>query len=318
MSQGSQESYVTAARPGLARHLRSRWLRVLWKHRHPYLFISPFYILFIIFGLFPILFALVLSFHEWSLLGPMEFAGLSNYLKLLTDPVFRKALWNTVYLLFSTNLPMLPAALVLAFILNSGLVRFADFFRAAYFSPIITSSVAVTIVFAAMFGLHYGLFNYVLTGLGLERIDWLGRAFWIKPAITLLVIWRWLGWNMVIYLAGLQGIPQDLYDAAKVDGAGLPQIFWYITIPLLKPVILFSVVITIIGTMQLFDEPFILTNGSGGTGNAGLTVVLFMYQNAFQFVRFGYAAATSYVLFVIILLFSRYTIRLFGGIWERD
>jgi ABC-type sugar transport system permease subunit len=274
----------------------------------PYIFISPFFILFIIFGLFPYLYAFYLSFLDWDGISPPTFVGLANYRELLTDDLWWKSLYNSVWLLVVTNLNLV-FALVLAFILNSGLVRFKEVFRTAYFTPIVASSIAVTMIFTSLFGLNYGMLNYILKTIGLQPIDWLGSAFSIKPAIALVVIWRYFGWNTVIYLAGLQSIPTDLYEAARVDGARWKDIFLHITMPLLRPVITFTVILSIIGALQLFDEALMLAGGTassspGGTDRAGLTVMVNLYANAFVYVRFGYAAAMSVGLFVVIVIFS--------------
>lgn len=289
----------------LWREIRRNWVA--------YVYISPFYILFFIFGAFPILFSLYLSFHQWNGISPMQWIGLENYVRLFQDRLFWLALKNTLYIGIIAHIPMLIGALILAFIINSPLVRYKDFYRTAYFLPVVTSSVAVALVFGTLYGVRFGLINWVLTELGLKPIDWWGgRGEWIKPAIIILFIWRWLGWNMVIYLAGLQGIPSDLYEAAAIDGASLPQIFRYVTLPLLRPVILFTVVLSTIGAMTLFDEPFILVGVTGGTSNAGLTIAMYLYNRGFNFAHFGYASAMAYVVSAIIIVASALNIRFFG------
>ena len=283
----------------------------------PYVFISPFFILFAIFGLFPYLYAFVLSFADWDGISQIKWVGLANYQQLLTDPVWWLSLYNSVWLLVVTSLNLV-IALVLAFILNSGLVRFKEVYRTAFFTPIVASSVAVSMVFASLFGLNYGLLNWVLSLVGLSPVDWLGTAIWVKPAIALVSIWRYFGWNTVIYLAGLQSIPTELYEAARVDGARWRDVFLHITLPLLRPVITFTVILSIIGALQLFEEPAMLTggpfsNGLGGPDRAGLTVVLNLYQTAFSFTQFGYAAAMSVGLFLVIVVFSYFYNRFLGG-----
>jgi cellobiose transport system permease protein len=278
-----------------------------------YVYISPFYILFLIFGAFPILFSFYLSFQRWNGISPIQWVGLENYMRLFQDRLFWLALKNTLWIGIVAHIPMLIGALILAFIINSPLVRYKDFYRTAYFLPVVTSSVAVALVFGTLYGVRFGLVNWVLTELGLKPIDWWGgKGEWIKPAIIFLFIWRWLGWNMVIYLAGLQGIPGDLYEAAAIDGASLPQIFWYITLPLLRPVILFTIVLSTIGAMTLFDEPFILVGVTGGTSNAGLTIAMYLYNRGFNFAHFGYASAMAYVVSAIIIVASALNIRFFG------
>lgn len=282
-----------------------------------YVYISPFYILFAIFGAFPILFSLFLSFQQWNGISPMQWIGLQNYIRLFQDRLFWLALWNTVVIGVVAHIPMLSAALVLAFIINSSLVRHKDFFRTAYFLPIITSSAAVALIFGTLYGVRFGLINWILTEIGLQPIDWWGGSgAAIKPAIIIVFIWRWLGWNMVIYLAGLQGIPNDLYEAAAIDGASLPQIFWHVTLPLLRPVILFTLVLSTVGAMTIFDEVFLLLPSTvaltGGTSNAGLTLALYLYNRGFNLAHFGYASAMAYVVSAIIVVISVLNIRFVG------
>jgi ABC-type sugar transport system permease subunit len=288
-----------------------------------YVFISPFFILFAIFGLFPYIYAFYLSFVDWDGIGgpgTQKWVGLSNYSTLLQDGFWWKSLYNSIWLFVVTSLNLL-IALVLSFILNSGLVRFKEVFRAAFFAPIVASSVAVAVIFTTLFGERYGTINWLLSLVGIAPIDWLTSARWIKPAIATVVIWRYFGWNTVIYLAGLQSIPTDLYEAARVDGAGWRQIFFRVTLPLLRPVITFTVILSIIGALQLFEEPLMLAGGTqttapGGTDRAGLTVLVYLYSQAFQFLNFGYAAAMSVALFVVIVLFSFVYYRTVGR--ERD
>lgn len=271
----------------------------------PYLMISPFYILFIVFGLFPILFSLYLAFHAWDGLGPMEYVGLRNFRNLLTDdPDFWKSVGNTFVIWFLSTVPQLFLALVVAFLLNAAFVRFKDFYRAVYFLPNITSIVAVAIIFGSFFGSQFGLINGVLQALGLPRIEWINDPFWVKVAVSLMVIWRWTGYNAIIYLAGLQSIPHDLYEAATIDGASRKQQFFGITLPLLRPIILFTVILSTIGGMQLFTEPLILVGNTGGSTKGGLTLVLYLYNQAFGNQLFGYASAIAWMLFLIIGIFS--------------
>jgi ABC-type sugar transport system permease subunit len=249
-----------------------------------------------------------LSFTEWDGIGPRQWVGLDNYRLLLTDDLWWKSLYNSVWLFVVTNLNLV-IALVLAFILNSGLVRFKEAYRTAYFAPIVASSVAIAIIFQTLFGERYGTLNYVLGLVGLGPIDWLGEAQWVKPSIALVVIWRYFGWNCVIYLAGLQSIPNDLYEAARVDGANWRNVFWHITMPLMRPVITFTVILSIIGALQLFEEPLMLCGGTsssspGCTDRAGLTVMVNLYATAFTYLEFGYSAAMSVGLFVVIVIFS--------------
>ncbi|MBO1513399.1 carbohydrate ABC transporter permease [Metabacillus bambusae] len=283
---------------------RGSLLHEIYKNRTLYLFISPFYLLFLIFGLFPIVFSLYLSFHKWGGLGAMEFVGLKQFTYLLTDTVFWQSVGNTFAIWFLSAIPMLFGALVIAFLLNTPFLKFKGFYRTAFFVTNVTSIVAVTIIFKSIFGDSYGLLNYVLTTIGLDPVEWLKSEFLIKVVIASMVVWRWTGYNAIIYLAGLQGIPNTLYEAAKMDGANLVQMFFHITIPLLRPIILFTVLMTTIGSMQLFTEPQVLLGNSGGVGGSGLTITLYMYKQAFGESQYGYASVVSWALFVIIALFS--------------
>ncbi len=293
-----------------------RWYRFQRKYA-PYIFISPFFILFAIFGIFPTLFSIYLSFHAWnpvSGLNSMEFVGFENYVFLLTDPWFWQSLWNTLWLALASGLPQHLLAIPLAVALVMGVKRLRHPLTAAYFLPYITSTVAVAIVFSTIFGTQFGVLNQVLgyfadipwlawmfAGVREDLpINWLGRAPFIKPAIAILVNWKYFGFNVVLYSAGLSTIPKEYYEAAAVDGANTLQRFWLVTLPLLRPMIFFAVTLTIIGNLQLFDEPFILTGGDGGTGQAGMTVAVYLYRTGFEWLYMGSAAAMSWILFLLI------------------
>ena len=259
---------------------RSRWHQIKG-NKWAYFFISPFFILFGIFGLFPPLFTLYLSFHKWDVVSPMQWVGLDNYAGVLTDDLFWKAfLNNTVFSLMST-VPGLTLALIIAFLLDLYVHRLRNTFLAAYFSPIITSSVAVAIIFGLMYGTNFGLINSGLRMLGLEPVRWLQDPIPMKFALAILLIWRWLGWNIVLYLVGLQGISHDYYEAARVDGANGVQLFLRITVPLMRPTILYTAIISTIGILQLFAEPYLLTGQTGsmgGTDNSLLTMTGFRHH----------------------------------------
>lgn len=294
-------------------HRTSSWIRLLRRHSMPYLFISPFFISFLVFGLFPLVAALYLGFHKWGGMGLPEFVGLHNYQRLLTtDVFFLQSLGNTVLLGLMCLVPKLIIALLVAVAINSGVRQLKGFFQVAYFLPIVTSPVAVAIIFLTLYGQNAGLLNYLLVKAGLPPVRWLIEPWTVKPAITSLVVWREVGWFMVLYLAGLQSIPQELYDAASVDGASGVRAFWHITLPMLAQVIMFTVVIDIIGELQLFAEPFVLVGAKGGTDRLGLTMTMYLFQNAFVSMKLGYAAAQSYVMFAIIALLSLLSTKLFG------
>ncbi|WP_306433056.1 carbohydrate ABC transporter permease [Paenibacillus sp. J45TS6] len=276
----------------------------IWKNRAVYTAISPFYLLFAVFGLFPIGFSLYLAFHKWDGIGEMTFNGFNNFSYMLTDPEFWQAVGNTFMIWIYSTIPMLFYALIVAFLLHAPFVRFKTFFRIGFFLPNVTSIVAVSIIFAALFANNYGILNYVMGVFNLPLVAWLDVPWGIKAALSSMVIWRWTGYNAVIYLAGLQSIPTTLYEAAKIDGATGIQSFFRITIPLLRPVILFTVITSTIGGMQLFTEPQILLGNNGGTGGAGMTIVLYLYRESFINNYFGYGATVGWGMFLIIALFS--------------
>lgn len=316
--------------------LSTRWDRFQRKYA-PYFFVSPFFILFAIFGLFPIFFSIYLSFQAWNPvqgLATMEYVGAENYEFLLTDPWFWRSLSNTLWLALAGGLPQHLIAIPLAFALTMGIRRLRNQLTALYFLPYITSAVAVALVFSTILGTQFGALNQALIYLsqapwsawlfgGLADslpVNWLGRAPNVKPAIALLVVWKFFGWNVVLYTAGLSTIPKDYYEAAEIDGASTAQSFWHITLPLLRPMIFFAVTLTIIGNLQLFDEPFILTGGTGGPSQAGMTVAMYLYRTGFEWLYMGSAAAMSWLLFLVIGAFTFIHFYLFGrsGLETRD
>lgn len=274
-----------------------------------YVFISPFYLLYAVFGMFPLLYGVWLSFHEWDGISKMEWVGLENYFKLFVDDIWWYSIYNTIWLFLAATVPQIILALIVAFIINSNYIKGKEIFRAAYFMPIVASSVAVALVFTYLFGERYGLLNSVLSFFGAEPVRWLADRNWLKPSIALVTVWQWTGYTMIIFLAGLQSINQELYEAAKVDGAETKDVFWQITMPLMRPVILFQVVLSIIGAMQTFDIPVMLAGGTqssapGGTDRSGLVAMINIYWTAFKYTEFGMAAAMSFVLFFLIIIFS--------------
>ena len=274
-----------------------------------YVFISPFYLLYAVFGIFPLFYGLWLSLHTWDAISPMQWVGVENYTRLIVDDIWWQTIYNTIWLFIFATVPQLTLALLLAFIINNALIRGKDIYRAAYFMPIVASAVAVSLIFISLFGERYGMINYVLSLFGIPPIDWLGSATWLKPSIAIVTVWQWTGYSMIIFLAGLQSINPELYEAARVDGALTRHIFRHITLPLMRPVILFQVILSIIGAMQTFDIPVMLAGGTqssapGGTGRAGLVSMVLIYWTAFKYTQFGYAAAMAFVLFVLIVLFS--------------
>lgn len=295
------------------RHAKARrlWHEIV-RNRWAYLFISPFYILFLVFGLFPVGFSIYLSFHSWKGIGPMQFVGLQNYARLFG--VGGKAFWQSIYngiVLFFLYVPLMTfLAMVLAVILNSQKVRFFQGFRTMIFAPNVTSMIAAGFTFRLLLENKGGLFNIVLHALGLPGIPWLESIWWARVSLCLLVMWGWLGYNMVIMLAGLQTIPRELTEAALIDGASPVQAFFHITIPLLRPVILFSVTLSIMGSFALFNEVMALTGG--GPMRATLTTLVHIYDVAFEAHQYGRASATAYVYFALIFVFTYLYVRLYG------
>ena len=284
------------------------FFKTLYEHRVAYAYIAPFYILFTIFGLFPMVAGLVLSFFRWDGLSDMHFLGLQNYQNLFADSLFWKALGNTLFIGIIAHIPILLGGLVLAYILNSKLVKGENIFKTIYFMPMVTSSVAVSIIFSSMFGYNYGVINYFLSLFGEQPINWLGGdGSLIKVAVIVMFAWKWIGWNMVIYLAGMQGISNDIYEAASIDGASHVDVVFRILIPLLKPIILFTLIQSTIGMFNLFTEPFVLTGNSwtGGTNNGALTLMIYLLNKAPQGGNlYGYASACAYVITVMIIIIS--------------
>src|SRR5690625_1106465 len=275
----------------------------------PYIFIAPAVILFLIFTLYPVIDSLITSFYTEQG-GESVFVGLDNYIRLFKDNLFYKALFNTFILLIFQVPIMLTVAVLLAVLLNSALLKVKGFFRGAYFLPAVTSLVTASIVFVILLDQNNGLINYLFSFIGIEPVPWLSHSVWSKVSIMIVLLWRWTGYNMIILLAGLQGISKDFYEAASIDGAGKIRQFFSITLPSLKPVLLFTAVLSTIGTLQLFDEPYIITNG--GPNNATLTVILYLYNNGFRYFDFGYASAIAYVLVIIIAVLSYFQMNVAG------
>jgi multiple sugar transport system permease protein len=278
----------------------------------PYVFVSPFLVLFAVFGVFPLLFSLVLAFHTWepaSGLESMRFVGLENFVFALEDEWFWKSLGNTGWLALASGLPQHLVAIPLAVFIHRSIRRWRDVVLGAWFLPYITSTVAIAIMFSAMFSTDFGLINQGLKLLAqlpligawfpADPVDWLGRPENIKPAIAVIVF----------YLAALQSIPKDLYEAATLDGASPARQFWHITLPNLRPMIVFATTLTVIGGLQLFEEPFILTGGRGGSDQAAMTTAMYLYRMAFDFNDFGAGSAMSWLLFAIVALLTWLTNR---------
>ncbi|WP_119728131.1 carbohydrate ABC transporter permease [Thermomonospora amylolytica] len=271
----------------------------------PYLFVSPYFLLFAAFGAFPMLYTLWVALHDWELVGSRGFVGLANFRMVLTDPQFWNSVWNTAGMFVVATVPQLLLALLLANALNRRM-RGQTLLRMGVLAPMVTSVAAVAIVFSQLFSRDFGLVNYVLGWFGVERIDWAAERWSSWLAISVMVDWRWTGYNALIYLAAMQSIPRDLYEAAAIDGASRRRQFWTITLPMLRPTIIFTAIISTIGGFQLFTEPLLFGNGdmAGGSLRQFQTVTMYMFENAFGRFDYGYASAVSWMLFVIILFGS--------------
>jgi lactose/L-arabinose transport system permease protein len=294
---------------------RGRWAqlrREIVRNRWAYVFISPFYILFVIFGLFPVAFSLYLSFFEWNGVRPMVFVGLKNF-EFLLGPGGR-AFWQSVgnsLILFVMYVPIMTfLAIVLAVLLNTNRVKGFRIFRTFIFAPYVTSMIAAGITFGLMFATNGGIFNLILEGLGLAPVPWLEDIWWARVSLCILIVWGWLGYNMVLMLAGLQTIPKELNEAALIDGASHTQVLFRVTIPLLRPIILFSVVLSTIGTFGLFNEVMSLTGGGPMRGTT--TPLVQIYGTAFGDFRFGRASAQAYMYTTIIFILTMIQFRFAG------
>jgi ABC-type sugar transport system permease subunit len=281
----------------------------------PYVFVSPFVILFGTFGVWPIIHSLILAFYHTVTPSDQSFVGLRNFQFLVTDPDFHMAVSNTVsYTLWSVFL-QLPLALGLAILLNARWLKARGFLRLAFFSPNLMGQVFVGILFSVLFTSKYGLVNRAFHALFGFPIDtkWLTQPEWVMPALVLTSLWMYVGFNMIYFLAALQAVDKELYDAALVDGANSWQTFWAVTLPSIKPVAVFVLVTATIGSFQLFELPWIMLGNSSGPDNAGLTVVMYLYNWGFIQGNLGYASAVGWTLALAVLLISVVQVRLTGG-----
>lgn len=271
----------------------------------PYLFVSPFFLLFAVFGVFPLCYTLWVSLHDWELAGDKTWLGLGNYTQLISEPDFWNAVLNTVGMFVIATVPQLILAMMLANALNKRM-RGRLFLRLGILLPLVTSVVAVAVVFNQFYGRDYGIVNWILGFFGIDNIFWQGEKWSSWIAISTMVDWRWTGYNAIIYLAAMQTIPRDLYEAAAIDGASPRRQFWSITVPMLRPTILFTVFVSTIGGLTLFAEPVMFDGGlmNGGTTGQFQTVAMFIVKEAFRDFDYGYAAAAAWLLFLLILIGS--------------
>lgn len=271
----------------------------------PYLYISPFFVLFAIVGLFPLAYTAWVSLNEWHLIGGQgDFVGFANFVKILEQPNFWIALRNTFSIFLLSSVPQVIAAIVIAALLDSNL-RAKTFWRMGVLLPYIVAPVAVALIFGNMFADRSGLINNLLAGVGIEPILWHTDALASHVAIATMVNFRWTGYNTLILLAAMQAVPRDLYEAAMIDGAGRIRQFFSVTVPQLRPTIIFVVVTSTIGGLQIFDEPRLFDQfGTGGADSQWLTITLYLYDIGWGRLNFGEAAAIAWLLFLLIVLVS--------------
>ncbi len=276
----------------------------------PYIFLTPFLTIFGIFLIYPIIYSLYLSFH--TAVGFKNiFVGFENYILIITDSVFWKSIVNVLLLLVVQVPLMIFLATTFASMLNAETIRFKAFFRLCVFLPVLIDLVTYSIVFSIFFNENFGVINYLLSVVHIPAVKWITNPVAAKILIILAITWRWTGYNTIIILSGLQSISKSLYEAADIEGAGSWTKLFKITIPILKPIMLFCAVMSTIGTIQLFTEPTILTDG--GPANATLTPIMYLFQYAFRSFKFGYASAVAYIITSIVFVMSLIQIKLTKG-----
>jgi multiple sugar transport system permease protein len=271
--------------------------------RAAWCFVAPALLVIGVFFFLPVFAALVMSLTDFDIyaladLRNLRFVGLSNYAQLLQTPLFWQAFGNTLYFVV-VGVPLsIGVSLGAALLLHSRLARFKALFRTALFAPVVTTLVAVAVIWRYLFNTRYGLLNYALGGVGIQPIDWLGDPHWAMPAIIVFAVWKNFGYNMIILLAGLQSIPEELYEAARIDGASIWRQFRYVTLPMLAPMLLMVSILTIAGYFQLFAEPYVMTQG--GPLQSTVSVLYLMYEEGFKWWNLGSASAVAFVLFLVI------------------
>lgn len=264
----------------------------------PYLLVSPYIIHFMLFVAFPVIFSIILTFHKWNIISPMEYVGLNNYIRLFKDEVFFRSLINTLIFLV-IHIPLqIIVALFLAVILNQN-IKFRGFFRAAFFLPVIVSGVVVTILWQQLYGFDTGLLNRLLVSIGLGRVGWLTDPNIAMPSIALMATWKNVGLYIVLFLVGLQTVPTQYYEAADIEGASRWQKFYKITLPMINPTIFMVVILSTIGGFSLFIEPYVMTGG--GPLNSTISAVLYIYKQGFFYYHIGYSATLGLFFALIIM-----------------
>ncbi|HSN67968.1 MAG TPA: sugar ABC transporter permease [Thermoanaerobaculia bacterium] len=278
------------------------------------LFLAPALTVLALFFVVPIAAALALSLTDFDIYAianwrNIRFVAFGNYAELIRSPLFWKALRNTLYFALIGGPLTVAISLGAALLLNARLTRFRSLFRTIFFAPVVTTMVAVAIVFRYLFNARFGMINFGLESIGLQGVDWLGDPRWAMPAIIILAVWKNFGYTMIIFIAGLQSIPEELYEAARIDGAGWLAQFRHVTVPMLAPTFLFVGIVTAIGYLQLFAEPYVMTP-DGGPLDSTLSVVMLMYLEGFRWWNMGFAAAVAFMLFLVIALATFIQLRL--------
>ncbi len=283
---------------------------MLSRNRAAYAFLAPYLLIFVIFWLWPIINSLLISFQN-TRVNPWRFSLSANWGRLFGDPAFYNALYNTLIILVIQVPVMIALATVMAVLLNSPLLKARPLYRFAFFAPVVVGEVAYAAVFRLMFSADFGIVNKLITSVGLSPVSWFDNANAAMALVIIAITWRWAGYNAIILLAGLQSIPDDVYEAATLDRVSKFQQFVHITLPLLKPIISFCVVLSVIGTMQLFTEPFLITN-RGGPGGGTETLGLLLYRQGFTSLNFGYASAIAYTIAGLAVAISLLNLMLGG------
>ena len=293
---------------------KETFLQQLNKQKISYLFIALPFTLFFVFQLAPVFISFIWSFTKYNVVSPPQFVGLANYKNIFfNDPLFWKALGNTALYVIGVVPLGVCISLLLAVAIDQK-IKFKNFFKSIFFLPTVTAIVAISVIWKWLYaGEKYGLFNFFLIKLGFHPIDWLSSPTWTLPAIMIMSIWAGIGYNMILFLAGLQTIPNSMYEAAEIDGAGFWTKFFNVTLPLLKPTIIFVSMMALIFSFQVFEQVYVMTGGQGGLGgvlDSGLTIVAYLYEQGFTKLHMGYASALAYVVFFIVFILTMITKRL--------
>lgn len=268
--------------------------------------VAPFLLIFLVFSVFPVLFSLYLGFNRWDGFTDPQWVGLENYGRALRDPVFQKAIGNTIYLWFWSSVVTIGLALGISVLINDYVAFGKSYFRMVFLLTLLVAPAIAAIVLRVFFSANGGIVNLLsgaMTGTP-SYFDWLGSEAFIKPLVVLLVVWRWTGWYIIIFMAALQSIPRDIYEAARMDGVGRWAIFSRITLPLLLPSVAFAAITATLGGLQMFDEPYVLTQGLGGTNNSATTLGMYLFATAFTRLNFGVGSAVSWYIFAAVVILT--------------